>query len=115
MLFNLLEQAVASSENFGERAASGGFTFILGMIVIFVGMTVLILCVAGFGKIADAIAKKTEKKEMKTDKPVEKPIETADDGSVPEDIRVAIIAAIAAYYAESGSKNEFKVRKIKKL
>ena len=76
MLFNLLE-AAAASENFGERAASGGFTFILGMIVIFVGMTVLILCVTGFG--------------------------------------VAIIAAIAAYYAESGSKNEFKVRKIKKL
>ena len=45
----------------------------------------------------------------------EKPIETTDDGTVPEDIRVAIIAAIAAYYAESGSKNEFKVRKIKKL
>ena len=114
MLFNLLE-AAAAYENFGERAASGGFTFILGMIVIFVGMTVLILCVTGFGKIADAIAKKTEKKETKADKPVEKPIETADDGSVPEDIRVAIIAAIAAYYAESGSKNEFKVRKIKKL
>ena len=114
MLFNLLE-AAAASENFGERAASGGFTFSLGMIVVFVGMTVLILCVAGFGKIADAIAKKTEKKEIKTDKPVEKPIETADDGSVPEEIRVAIIAAIAAYYAESGSKNEFKVRKIKKL
>lgn len=115
MLFNLLEQAVAASENFGERAASGGFTFLLGMLVIFGGMTILILCVTGFGKIADAIAKKTEKKEAKTDKPAEKPIETTDDGSIPEEIRVAIIAAITAYYAESGSKNEFKVRKIKKL
>lgn len=115
MLFNLLEQAVAATENFGERAASGGFTFLLGMIVVFAGMTILVICVMGFGKIADAIARKTEKKSEKTDIPVEKPIETTDDGSVPEEIRVAIIAAIAAYYAESGSKNEFKVRKIKKL
>lgn len=114
MLFNLLEQAAAVSENFGERAASGGFTFLLGMIVIFAGMTILVLCVTGFGKIAEAIAKKAEKKSEKTEKPAEKPIETTD-GTVPEDIRVAIIAAIAAYYAESGSKNEFKVRKIKKL
>ena len=119
MLFNLLEQAAAVSENFGERAASGGFTFLLGMIVIFAGMTILVLCVTGFGKIAEAIAKKAEKKSEKTEKPAEKPaekpIETTEDGTVPEDIRVAIIAAIAAYYAESGSKNEFKVRKIKKL
>lgn len=115
MLFNLLEQAAAVSENFGERAVSGGFTFLLGMIVIFAGMTILVLCVTGFGKIAEAIAKKAEKKSEKTEKPAEKPIETTDDGTVPEDIRVVIIAAIAAYYAESGSKNEFKVRKIKKL
>ena len=62
MLFNLLEQAAAVSENFGERAASGGFTFLLGMIVIFAGMTILVLCVTGFGKIAEAIAKKAKKR-----------------------------------------------------
>ncbi len=118
MLFNLLEQAVAASENFGERAASGGFTFLLGMIVVFGGMILLVLCVSGFGVLVNKIAEKGEKKSEKAkgkEQPAEKPIETTDDGSVPEEIRVAIIAAIAAYYAESGSKNEFKVRKIKKL
>lgn len=115
MLFNLLEQAVAASENFGERAASGGFTFLLGMLVVFGGMILLVLCVSGFGVLVNKIAEKSEKKSEETEEPAEKSIETTDDGSIPEEIRVAIIAAIAAYYAESGSKNEFKVRKIKKL
>ncbi len=114
MLFNLLEQAV-SDVGLGDKAASGGFTFLIGMLVVFLGMTVLILCVMGFGKIADSIARKTEKKAVKAEKPAEQTSEIKDDESVPEDIRVAIVAAIAAYYAESGSKNEFKVRKIKKL
>ncbi len=115
MLFNLLDQAAAASENFGERAASGGFTFLLGMIVVFAGMALLVLCVDGFGLLVNKIAEKSEKKSEKTEKPAENSVEATDDGSVPEEIRVAIIAAIAAYYAESGSKNEFKVRKIKKL
>ncbi len=118
MLINLLEQ-VAASENFGERAASGGFTFLLGMIVIFAGMTVLVLCVAAFGKVADRIANKVEKGSKKEKQAPEEivlqdvPSQASDE--IPEDIRVAVIAAIAAYYETSGSKNEFTVRKIKKL
>lgn len=118
MLTNLLEQ-VAASENFAERAASGGFTFLLGMIIIFAGMTVLVLCVTAFGKAAEAIANKSEKKAAKKEETAavsepETPATTSMD-EIPEDIRVAIIAAIAAYYETSGSKNEFTVRKIKKL
>ena len=108
----------STSETLGDKVAWGGFTFLLGMIVIFAGMTILILCVAGFGKIADAIAKKAEKKSENKNKSAEiSAAETvsADDGDIPEDIRVAIIAAVSAYYAESGSKNEFKVKKIKKV
>lgn len=115
MLFNLLEQ---TSETFGDKAAWGGFTFILGMVVIFVGMTVLILCVAGFGKIADAIAKKADKKaEEKNKAESVSASETVSesDEEISEEIRVAIIAAVSAYYAESGSKNEFTVKKIKRI
>lgn len=118
MLINLLEQ-VAASEKFAERAASGGFTFLLGMIVIFAGMTVLVLCVAAFGKAVEAIANKSEKKAAKKEErdaacePETLAMQSTDE--IPEDIRVAIIAAIAAYYETSGSKNEFTVRKIKKL
>ncbi len=118
MLINLLEQ-VAASENFGERAASGGFTFILGMLVVFAGMTILVLCVAAFGKAADGIANKVENSSKKEKQAPEEnvlqesPVQASDE--IPEDIRVAIAAAIAAYYETSGSKNEFTVRKIKKL
>ena len=40
---------------------------------------------------------------------------TVSDDAIPEDIRVAIIAAVSAYYAENGSKNEFTVKKIKRI
>ena len=110
MLFNLLE----STASFGEKAADGAITFLIGMAVIFLGMTVLILCVTGFGKIADAIAKKTEKKAETKNEEVKTEITVSDD-EIPEDIRVAIIAAVSAYYAESGSKNEFTVKKIKRI
>lgn len=117
MLINLLEQ-VAASENFGDRAASGGFTFLLGMIVVFAGMALLVFCVAAFGKAAEGIANKLEKNASKEKPPEENvPQVTALSSSdeIPEDIKVAIVAAIAAYYETSGSKNEFTVRKIKKL
>ena len=89
-------------------------TFLIGMAVIFLGMTILILCVTGFGKIADAIAKKTEQKAESKNEEVKTEITVSDD-EIPEDIRVAIIAAVSAYYAESGSKNEFTVKKIKRI
>ena len=118
MLINLLEQ-VAASENFGDRAASGGFTFLLGMLVVFGGMIILVLCVAAFGKAAEGIANKLEKNASKEKQTPEEnvPQVTALSSSdeIPEDIKVAIVAAIAAYYETSGSKNEFTVRKIKKL
>lgn len=118
MLINLLEQA-AASENFGERAASGGFTFLLGMIVVFAGMALLVFFVAAFGKAADGIANKVEKgAEKEKQAPEENVLQTAvpqASDEVSEDIKVAIVAAIAAYYETSGSKNEFTVRKIKKL
>lgn len=110
MLFNLLE----STASFGEKAADGAITFLIGMAVIFLGMTILILCVTGFGKIANAIAKKTEKKAETKKEEVKTEITVSDD-EIPEDIRVAIIAAVSAYYAESGSKNEFTVKKIKRI
>ncbi len=118
MLINLLEQ-IAASENFGDRAASGGFTFLLGMLVVFGGMIILVLCVAAFGKAADGIANKVEKSSDKKNQASEENVpqvtasQTSDE--IPEDIKVAIVAAIAAYYETSGSKNEFTVRKIKKL
>ena len=118
MWYNLLEQTVS----FGEKAELGLFTFLLGMIVIFLGMAILIVCVSGFGKIAGYVSKKVEGKgkgekpiqtERESEQAANKAVEIGDD--IPEDVKVAIIAAVTAYFADCGSENEFVVRKIKRI
>ena len=37
------------------------------------------------------------------------------DGEIPVEVRLAIVAAIAAYYEGEKSKCEFKVKRIKRL
>lgn len=103
-------------DNFGQNALTGGFTFLLGISVVFLGMIILVLAVSLVGSfMAKADKKKTDK--ILQDKNVEtvqlSNEEQSDD--VPEHVRVAIIAAIMAYYADSGVKNEFKVKKIKRI
>ena len=102
---------------FAENAGLGGFTFILGMVVIFVGMLILVIAVSTVGRV---LAKDEEKKNAKPKNetveeiaPQPQVVENFD--GIPEDVKVAIIAAVTAYYTESGAKNEFTVRKIKKF
>ena len=94
----------------------GGFTFLLGVAVIFLGMIVLVLAVSGMG-IAMKKFDEHKKEKSKPTKTVEitKVSESSTDDEIPEHVRVAIVAAIAAYYADSGVKNEFKVKKIKRI
>ena len=55
------------------------------------------------------------KKVKKQDIPASAAEDAAEDGEVPIEIRLAIIAAIAAYYEGENTTCEFKVRRIKKL
>lgn len=112
MISNLL----ASSMTFADKITMGGFTFLLGMLVIFAGVAVLVASISIVGK---AVSKAEAKKE---EKPVEVEVisqpqieESTVSDEIPEDIKVAIIAAVTAYYTDSGARNEFKVRKIKKI
>ena len=103
--------------SFADNLQTGGFTFILGMLVIFGGMEILVADVSLVGKLMMKNDKTVStKKEQEVINEVQAPqvVEVSND-EIPEDVRVAIIAAIAAYYTQSGSKNEFKVRKIKKI
>ncbi|MBQ7373846.1 MAG: OadG family protein [Clostridia bacterium] len=110
MSVNLL----ALFDNLGENAFLGGFTFVLGMAVVFLGMAVLVIIVEAIGKIMSSPSEKEPReKEPKVEKKVEVVQEQTDD--IPEDVRVAIVAAISAYYLSNGGRqNEFKVKKIKK-
>ena len=94
----------------------GGFTFILGVFVVFLSMAILVLSVSAMGmamKNFDNL-KKEKSKPTKTVE-VTKISEESSSEEIPEHVKVAIVAAIAAYYADSGVKNEFKVKKIKRI
>ena len=95
----------------------GLYTFVLGMVVIFLGITIIVLFVALAGKILN---KSEDSKEVKQPKVEEKPVvetvvEVADDSEIPDHIKVAIVAAITAYYEEAKSNCDFIVKKIRRF
>ena len=95
------------------------FTLVLGVVVVVVGMLVLVLFVSLAGKMFNKSSKKsnadvdTELDEQVL--PVVPAASVADETDIPEHVKVAIIAAIAAYYENNQPQNQFTVRKIKKL
>ena len=109
-LFNLLAEEFRGAPDIFW----GIFTFVLGLIVVFGGMVILVLVVSLVAKAMTAKAKKKEAAEEP--EAVEAVTETtADEDGIPENVRVAIMAAVLAYYEGEGVKNEFVVKKIKKL
>ena len=92
---------------------NGLFVFILGLLVVFFGMIIIITAVTICGKIFASTETKPQKK-------VEEPIieqvkPTTESEEVPEHVKVAIIAAISAYYFNAQSKCDFVVKKIKRI
>lgn len=95
---------------------TGLFTFLLGLIVTFFGMFILVASVSLIGKaLSSKDAKKDNDIVVLPDLSEERPVVTEETNDISDDIKVAIIAAISAYYSESQSKNEFLVKKIKRL
>ena len=86
---------------------------LLGFAITFIGIIVLIAFVWAFSKIMNSV--RNSKKVKKQDLPASAAEDAAEDGEVPIEIRLAIIAAIAAYYEGENTTCEFKVRRIKKL
>ena len=90
---------------------------LVGFLVTFIGIIILILFIWACGKIikkAEFIGKNRRQK------PEDDAAQTADllpetSDAIGEEVRVAIIAAIAAYYAAENSTCEFKVKRIKRL
>ena len=111
MLNNILAVTVPP---LGNPLSQGVFTFILGLFVVFFGITIIVI----FVQLAGNIFNKTEKKEeVKKVEIVEEPKVVVEEG-IPEKVKVAIIAAISAYYFnnnENKSNCDFVVRKIKRF
>lgn len=112
---NLLAEEVS---NGASDIFWGVFTFILGMVVVFLGMALLVLCISLVAKVMTAKSKPISNGDSDEDEeePELESVVAAESGDdVPEHVKVAIIAAVLAYYQGEGVKNEFVVKKIKKL
>lgn len=89
---------------------------LLGFAVTFLGIIILIFFVWAYGKIIKSVRQGAGKKAKgKTEESEAQAAVSAADGEIPVEVRLAIVAAIAAYYEGESSKCEFKVKRIKRL
>ncbi len=89
---------------------------LLGFAVTFLGIIILIFFVWAYGKIIKSVRQGAGKKAKgKTEESEAQAAVPAADGEIPVEVRLAIVAAIAAYYEGESSKCEFKVKRIKRL
>ncbi len=141
MLMNLLAERPEISDDGQPITWLGigeGLVYaLIGFIVTFLGVALLIFFVWAYGRIIKGVtpgvtawnkkyqAKKAERaaaREAKQEKKkaakagiVRQPAaEEAEDG-IPVEIRLAIVAAVAAYYENEKTDCEFKVRRIRRL
>ncbi len=96
---------------------AGLLTFVLGLLVTFFGITIIVICVSIAGKIFNKTSSSDKEVivKVKVEKPAPAPIKQSDE--VPEHVKVAIIAAITAYYYQDQPKStcDFVVRRIKRI
>lgn len=89
---------------------------LLGFAVTFLGIIILIFFVWAYGRIIKAARQGAGKKaKAKEESAAQAAVAEVTDGEIPVEVRLAIVAAIAAYYEGEKSKCEFKVKRIKRL
>ena len=89
---------------------------LLGFAVTFLGIVILIFFVWACGKIIKTVRQGAGgKSKTKAGESEQQVVVPAADGEIPVEVRLAIVAAIAAYYEGENSKCEFKVKRIKRL
>lgn len=99
-----------------DPVPGGLYTFVLGILVVFLGIAIIVLFVTIAGKIFSAEKQPKEKVQpVKEEAKVEQPAIVEDNNEVPEHIKVAIVAAITAYYEEAKSNCDFVVKKIRRF
>lgn len=97
-------------------ALNGIFIFIIGIIVVFLGISIIILFVLLAGKIFNRQPKADKVEKTEKIEKVKEAVVDVDDENIPEEIKVAIIAAITSYYfTNQKSKCDFVVKKIKRI
>ncbi len=109
-------------DNFGEAALYA----LIGLVVVFVGIVIIIGVIWLIGFIMrktnnlEFLTKKREKGKMAVKAEnigAEKGSEcvSASSDDIPDEVKVAIVAAIMAYYQEKEDKCQFTVKRIKRI
>lgn len=87
---------------------------LIGIGIVFLGIAIVVFVLW----IVGIIMKKTKGIELfkKKNKVQEvQPVAESSDGEIPDEVKVAIMAAIMAYYSQENPKCEFKVKRIKRI
>ena len=112
MLLNLL--SVGTKVSIGDAAL---YAFI-GFLVVFLGISFLVLVVWSVGKIFTSFTANAEMKNVKPASPVTPVNILANDtaeNDIPEETVAVIMAALMAYYQTTQPKCEFTVKRIKRI
>lgn len=117
LLIHIIQEGGKEVPYFGEPDGAGWLGeallyALLGFFVTFLGIVLLIFIVWLCGQIVSRLsARKGSKKAAAPAAPAA----TAEEEGIGEEVRAAIIAAIAAHYADEEGTCEFKVKRIKRL
>ena len=99
---------------------AGLYVFVMGFIVVFLGMGVIIAVVSIIGKIMEKVNKSRAKKaeEASANSQTEAMLTqdtVSEDSDEEARIRAAIVAVLTNYYFNQGSNCEFKIKKIRRI
>ncbi len=95
-----------------SKLFNGLFVFILGIVVVFFGITVIVIVIEGIGKIMSA---KKKKAEPGTEVNVSEDLSDEISNELSDETVAVITAALTAYYFKQNSNCEFKIKKIKRI
>ena len=118
LLIHIVQEGGKEVPYFGDVDGSGWLGeallyALIGFVVTFIGIVILIFIVWLCGKIVRCFTKSKKKQAAAEAVSADNAVAAAED--VSDDVRVAIIAAIAAYYASENAACEFQVKRIKRL
>ncbi len=87
---------------------------LIGFVLVFAGITLLILVVWAVGKIIhrNQAPMQTQQREVKA---VQQEVAVADSNEINEETVAVIMAALTAYYQTNNPKCEFTVKRIKRI
>ena len=115
----MISKLLTSSSAVGQKIGIGDAALdaLIGYMVVFLGISFLILVVWAVGRIMMTANKSPREKQTKTKAipPAEiKPVQSSEE-EISEETLAVIMAALMAYYEANNPKCEFTVKRIKRI